>query len=162
MPTICRDFATDDDAQAAVRRLLTAGIPGAEIRVLMGAPEHDRRDEPIGSFGRESVDAAEPVGSFDGSVGSTHDLMGSFTGATADQRRGSFGDLDRDTVTTYSNGVARVDVTPHRNLRKALVEAGLDETTADTDISALHHGRVLVLVQTSTSSLQEVAAALDH
>jgi hypothetical protein len=53
---------------------------------------------------------------------------------------------------------SRVDVTTHRNLRKSLIEAGLDEATAEADIKALHQGRVLVLVQTDTRSHEALVA----
>jgi len=49
----------------------------------------------------------------------------------------------------------------HRELRRSLVEAGLDEATADADVRALHQGRVLVLVQTGALSPEDLATALD-
>jgi hypothetical protein len=88
--------------------------------------------------------------------------MGEFAASATHRRRGGFGDLDRDTETSYPNGVARVDVTSHRDLRKSLVEAGLDEPTADADIKALHQGRVLVLVRTGALSQEDVVTALDR
>ena len=161
MPTLCRAYATEDHAQAAVNRLLAGGLPGADIRVLMGQPEHDHREEPVGRFAGDRVALSHPVGSFAGSAGSSRDAMGEFVASSTYRRRGGFGDVDRDTATSYPNGVARVDVTTHRDLRRALVEAGLDEPTADADIKALHQGRVLVLVQTGTLSPEDLAAALD-
>jgi hypothetical protein len=65
------------------------------------------------------------------------------------------------TTTSYPNGVARVDVTTHRDLHRSLVEAGLDEPTADADIKALHQGRVLVLVHGDSLSPADLATALD-
>ena len=41
--------------------------------------------------------------------------MGSFADA-GEQRRGSFGDIDRDEITTYENGVRRVHVASHHEL----------------------------------------------
>ena len=161
MTTLCRAYTTEDDAQAAVKHLLAGGLPGADIRVLMGQPEHDHGEEPVGRFAGDRVAPTDPVGSFAGSAGSSQDAMGEFKASSTHRRRGGFGDLDRDTTTSYPNGVARVDVTTHRDLRKSLVEAGLDEPTADADIKALHQGRVLVLVQTGTLSQEELAAALD-
>ncbi|HYI20594.1 MAG TPA: hypothetical protein VD836_17900 [Solirubrobacteraceae bacterium] len=161
MTTLCRAYTTEDDAHAAVNHLLAHGLPGADIRVLMGHPEHDHREEPVGRFAGESVAPADPVGSFAGAAGSSQDAMGEFAASSTHRRQGGFGDFDRDTTTSYPNGVARVDVTTHRDLRKSLVEAGLDEPTADADIKALHQGRVLVLVQTGALSHDDLVTALD-
>ena len=161
MTTLCRAYASEDDAHAAVNNLLARGLPGDDIRILMGRPEHDHREEPVGRFAGDRVAPADPVGSFAGSAGSTRDAMGEFAASSAYRRRGGFGDIDRDTTTSYPNGVARVDVTTHRDLRRSLVEAGLDEPTADADIKALHQGRVLVLVQTTSLSQADLVTALD-
>ena len=161
MPTLCRAYTSEDDAQAVVDRLLAGGLPGADIRVLMGRPEHDHRAEPVGRFAGAGVAPSDPVGSFAGSPGSSQDAMGEFAASAAYRRRGGFGDFDRDTTTSYPNGVARVDVTTHRDLRRTLIEAGLDEPTADADIRALHQGRVLVLVETGALSRDDLASALD-
>jgi hypothetical protein len=60
-------------------------------------------------------------------------------------RTGGFGDIDRETVTTYENGIKRVRIASHRNLERMLVDAGLAPDVAAADVDALHHGRVLVL-----------------
>ncbi len=54
----------------------------------------------------------------------------------------------------------RVRIASHHNLKRMLVDAGLDEATATSDVEALHHGRVLVLVQ-SAMTLDEIAALID-
>jgi len=160
MTTLCRAYTTEDDAQAVVDHLLSGGLPGADIHVLMGRPEHDHRKAPVGRFAGDRLAPTDTVGAFAGAA-SGQDAMGEFAASPTYRRRGGFGDVDRDTTTSYPNGVALVDVTTHRNLRKALLEAGLDEATADADIKALHQGRVLVLVQTGTLSEEDLAAALD-
>jgi len=159
MPTLCRAFATEAEAHAAVDRLLAAGMSDAEIRLLMGEPVRDQRQAPVGRFAGDGVD--EPVGSFAGIAGSTQDGMGSFAGAPEQQRRGGFGDLDREMVTSYRDGVRRVDIASHRKLETMLVEAGLDEATAAADVEALHDGRILVLVRTSSPHPEDVALVLD-
>jgi hypothetical protein len=146
----------EDEARGAVDRLLASGVPDAEIRVLMGSAEHDARDEPVGSFAGEG-DAE--VGTFAGAPGSNHDAMGTFAGP-GDQRRGGFGDIDREQVTTYADGIRKVRVASHRRLQRLLVGAGLDEATAAADVEALHHGRILVLVR-SARPAEELAALLD-
>jgi hypothetical protein len=161
MTTLCRAYTTENDAQAAVDHLLADGLPGADIRVLMGQPEHDHREDLVGRYAGDRVASTDPVGSFAGSAAASQDTMGEFQASSTYRRRGGFGDFDRDTTTSYPNGVARVDVTSHRDLRRTLVEAGLDEPTADADIKALHHGRVLVLVQSGSLSQEDLAQALD-
>jgi hypothetical protein len=162
MPTtLCRGYTTEDDARAAVERLLAAGLPGEEIRVLMGAPVRDSREARVGRFGGGAADPAEPVGAFAGARRSEHDAMGGFAGMPEEQRRGSFGDLDRETVTDYRDGIAHMRVASHRDLKRALVAAGLDERAAAADVQALHAGRTLVLVRTGPVAPDIAAAALD-
>ena len=50
-------------------------------------------------------------------------------------------------IETYENGVSRVHVASHRELERRLSAAGLDEGAVAADLAALHHGRVLVLVE---------------
>jgi hypothetical protein len=159
MPTLCRAFPTADDAHAAVARLLAAGTPVADVRVLMGAPARDARDAPVGRFGGTAAAPTEAVGAFAGAPASRRAAMGDFAGAAGDRRRGGFGDLDRETQTTYRDGVAHLDVTSHRDVTHALLEAGLDEAAAAADLDALHRGRTLVLIRTGAP--EAAAAALD-
>ena len=72
--------------------------------------------------------------------------MGAFANGAADERRGGFGDVDRDVITTYRDGVRRVHVASHRELEHVLAGAGLDAGAVAADVASLHHGRVLVLV----------------
>jgi hypothetical protein len=86
--------------------------------------------------------------------------MGAFAGDPEEQRRGAFRDVDRETVTTYHAGVERVRIASHHDLKKMLLDAGLDEATAKTDVEALHHGRILVLVE-SAMEFDAIADAID-
>ena len=52
-------------------------------------------------------------------------------------------------------------VTGRRELKKLLMEAGLDDATAEADVDALHAGRVLVLVHVASIAQDEVRALLD-
>lgn len=141
MATTCRAFHTEDEARAEVERLLTAGTSGDDIRVLMGEAVRDQRAVPVGSF----AGARGAVGSFGDDAHSAGDGMGTFAGDASEQRIGGFGDIDRETVTTYENGVKRVHIASHRDLERMLVDAGLTPELAAADVDALHHGRVLVL-----------------
>jgi len=142
MSTSCSAYATDAEAHAAVERLLEGGTPGARISVLTGRLEHDHRDDRPGSFAGNGG----AVGAFAGATGSSADAMGAFANGGADERRGGFGDIDRDLITTYRDGVRRVHVASHRELEHVLAGAGLDAGAVAADVASLHHGRVLVLV----------------
>src|SRR3954469_21741559 len=141
MATTCRAFQTEDEARAEVQRLLVTGVSGDEIRVLMGEGISDQGDAPAGGFAGETG----AIGSFADEAHSGHDGMGTFAGTASAQRTGGFGDIDRETVTTYEDGVKRVHIGSHRDLERMLVDAGLDPEVAAADVEALHHGRVLVL-----------------
>jgi hypothetical protein len=160
MATLCRAYTTEQDAHAAVDRLLAGGISGAEVRVLMGEAVHDSRDAPVGSFVGTSTADDETVGAYAGAGHSGHDTMGSFSGDADEQRRGGFRDVDRETLTTFRDGVERVRIASHHNLKQMLLDAGLDEATAASDVEALHNGRILVLVQ-SAMPVDEIAGVID-
>jgi hypothetical protein len=160
MPTLCRAYSPEEDAQAAVDRLLMAGVAGAEIRVLMGETLHDSRDAAVGTFAGASSTDDETVGAYAGVVHSGREAMGTFAGDADAQRRGGFSDVDRETVTTYAAGVERVRIASHHNLEKMLLDAGLDAPTARADVDALHRGRVLVLVE-STMGLDDIGGVID-
>jgi hypothetical protein len=141
MATTCKAFQTEDEARSEVERLLAVGTSGEEIRVLMGEAVRDRGEAPVGSFAGEGG----AVGSFADQPRSASDGMGTFAGDAAEQRSGGFGDIDREIVTTYADGVKRVHIASHRDLQRMLVDAGLEPEVAAADVDALHHGRVLVL-----------------
>jgi len=50
MATLCRAYTSEQHAYTAVERLVSAGIAGAEVQVLMGETAHDTREAPIGSY----------------------------------------------------------------------------------------------------------------
>src|SRR4051794_2749423 len=136
MPTHCRIYSSHADAHAAVADLLAAGHAGADIRVLMGSHDHD--DAPEGAF------AGMPgtPGAFAGEAGAPRTY-----GGAVETRRGGFGDIDRETVTSYQDGVPHLRIASHRDLKQMLVDAGLDPAAAEKDVTALHAGRILVLVR---------------
>jgi hypothetical protein len=136
----CSAYASEDEAGKAVQALLDDGVPGERIRVLMGEPERDARAEDMGAFAG-AVGADAPHGGFAGA----RDGTGAFAGNGAEQRGGSFADVDRETETIYPEGIAQQRVAGHRRVKQLLMEAGLDEATADKDVEALHMGKILVL-----------------
>jgi hypothetical protein len=158
MPTLCRAFSTEQEAHAAVDRLVAIGTSDADVRVLMGRPIRDHRDEPMGGFAGQT---GESVGSFAGAPQSSRAGAGTYAGDADMQRVGGFGDIDRETVTSYHNGVPHIHIATHRNLKQMLVDVGLDAAEADADVAALHHGRILVLVRASELTPEAAAQALD-
>jgi hypothetical protein len=119
-----------------------------------------RRTREWPSFAATSTADAESVGAYAGVGHSGRAATGTFAGDAEEQRRAGFGDVDRETVTTYRDGVKRVRIASHHNLMQMLLDAGLDAATAASDVEALHHGRILVLVR-STKALDEVARVIE-
>ena len=140
----CSSHENDAAAQAEVERLLAAGTPGERISVLTGRTPADHRDDAVGAY----AGAGGAVGVYAGTPSSTADDTGDFASAGM-QRRGGFGDADRDVVATYPDGVRREHVASHRELEKRLTGAGLDAGAAAADVAALHMGRILVVVAPS-------------
>jgi hypothetical protein len=163
MPTICRAFASEDAAHAAVVRVQESMIVTHAIRVLMGERRHDARDAAVGRFDGAPAGRAELVGSFAGGPRPAHETMGAYAGRREDARRGGFADRDRDVVVSVrAGGVATERVATHRNLLRALTDAGLDEPAARRDVEALHAGQVLVLVTGDDAAVAAAAGRLDE
>jgi hypothetical protein len=143
MTTYCSSYDDHAAARDAAERLLAAGVDGDDIRILMGAPDHD--DDPTGGFAGSIPDDA-PLGTFAGQTGEQD--MGGFAGRPATAHRGGFATIDRETLTTFDDGhTRRTEAIGHRQLVRLLVDAGLDQDTAERDVHALHSGRALVLVR---------------
>jgi hypothetical protein len=156
----CRAYTSTRDAEDAVEQLLSGGVSSIRIQLIMGHAVKDSRDAPIGTFAGTTTADALTVGSFAGITHSGREAVGTFAGDPDEQRRGSLGDSDRDTVTTYESGVKRTRIASHRRLRKILFDAGLDQATATANVRALHAGRVLVLIH-SKSAPDDIAAVID-
>jgi len=160
MATLCRAYTSTHDAENAVERLLSAGLPAIRIELIMGHAAEDARDAPIGTFAGTTTAEAAIVGSYADVAHSGREAIGTFAGDPDNQRRGSFGDTDRDTVTSYRSGVRRTQIASHHRLEKILVDAGLDRAIARANVRALHAGRALVLVR-GESALDGIAAVID-
>ena len=136
----CSAYVSHEEAAKAVADLMAAGVPGDGIRVLMGEPERDVRAEDMGAFaGAVAADAER------GGFAGARSGMGSFAGNGASHRGGSFADADREIETSYPAGIAHQRVAGHKRIKQLLLDAGLDEPTADKDVEALHMGKILVL-----------------
>jgi hypothetical protein len=145
MATLCKVF--DDEAAVLneVESLIARGVPGEDVRVLRGAPRRDAREDPHGSFAAGHGD--DPMGTFAGPERTT--VEGSFApGHDAHaERLGSFGQVDRDTVTSFPGAMEDVSVVSHRRLVALLVEAGVDREVAEADVEALHEGKLLIVAR---------------
>jgi len=145
MNALCKAYSNTDDADRGVQALLAAGVPGDHVRLLMGAELHDARREAAGGFAGAATTESH-VGAFAGEGADRSAAMGSFGGDSAAGGEGVFANADRDVVVSHSDGEEQSRVAGHKQLKTLLVDAGLDEPTAETDVRALHDGRVLVLV----------------
>jgi hypothetical protein len=145
MATLCKVFDDEAAALSEVESLIARDVPGEDVRVLRGAPQRDAREDPHGSFAAGHGD--DPMGTFAGPE--TTAVEGSFApGHDARAGRlGSFGEVDRDTVTNFPAAMEDVSVVSHNRLVDLLVEAGLDREVAEADVETLHEGKLLVVAR---------------
>jgi hypothetical protein len=160
MNALCRAYDTSTEADRAVQALLGGGLAGDDIRLLMGAEIHDARRESGGGFAG-SVTSDEHVGDFAGDGHPRATPRSSFAGRSSADGEGVFANADRDVVASYSDGREHSRVAGHRQLKKLLVDAGLAADAAESDVRALHHGRILVLVTLGAVSEDRAAELLD-
>jgi hypothetical protein len=160
MNSLCKAYDSTTDAERAVADLIAAGVPGADVRLLMGAEIHDARREARGRFSG-SVAPEARVGAYAGDGPERSALRGSFAGADAGAAEGTFANAERDVVVTHSDGMEQSRVAGRRELKKLLMEAGLDDATAEADVDALHRGRILVLVHVAAIGQDDARALLD-
>ncbi len=160
MNALCKAYDNTADAERAVADLLAAGIPGEDVRLLMGAEIHDARREARGRFSG-SVAPEEQVGAYAGDGPERSALRGSFAGADTGAAEGTFANAERDVVVTHSDGMEQSRVAGRHELKKLLMEAGLDDATAEADVDALHAGRILVLVHVAAVGQDDARALLD-
>ena len=160
MNALCRAYDNASEAERAVQALLAGGVPGDDIRLLMGAEIHDARSESAGGFAG-SVASDGQVGDFGGEGHRRATPRSSFAGRSSADGEGVFGNADRDVVVSYSDGREHSRVAGHHPLKKLLVDAGVDENAAESDVRALHDGRALVLVTLGAVSEERAAELLD-
>jgi hypothetical protein len=160
MTALCKAYPTHEAASSAVRALRAAGVEDHRVRVLMGEELHDVRHERVGEFAG-SAEPDAPVGSFAGPTHERAAATGDFASEGRSGRIGSFADADRDTITTYADGVGRMRITGDHDLNAILVDAGLDVAAAERDVRALHEGWALVLVRDADHDDEAVQRVLD-
>ena len=145
MTTVCKAFDDEASTLNEVESLIARGVPSEDIRVLRGAPQPDAREHPHGSFA--AGHGEDPMGTFAGPE--TTAAEGSFAPGhdASAERLGTFGQVDRDTITTFPCPAEDVSVVSHHRLVALLVEAGLDREVAKADVEALHEGKLLVVAR---------------
>jgi hypothetical protein len=160
MNALCKAYESASDAERAVTDLIAAGVPGEDVRLLMGAEIHDARREARGRFSG-SVAPDERVGAYAGDGPQRSAPRGAYAGDPEAAGEGSFANAERDVVVTHSDGKEQTRVAGRRELKRLLMEAGLDDATAETDVMALHAGRILVLVTLGAVGTDKARALLD-
>jgi hypothetical protein len=160
MNALCKAYDSTVAAGAAVETLISGGVPADDVRLLMGAELHDARREAAGGFAGSAAPGAR-VGAFAGEAQDPGAHAGSFAGDAASDSEGVFANVDRDVVVTHSDGAEQVRVAGHQHLEKLLIDAGLDKASAQSDVRALHEGRVLVLVTLGGVSESRARELLD-
>jgi hypothetical protein len=146
MSTLCKTYSDESEAREAVQRLLAAGAPRRGIRLLTGSPQHDVRDERVGTFAG-SIGPDAPVGRFAGPPRRRCQGTGTFAGDPDRQRKGSFGDVERDVIVTFGAGDEHPRVATHRELTRLLSAVTIDGEPADRLVDELHVGHGLVVAE---------------
>ena len=159
MAALCRSYPSHGEALRAVQAVLDAGLPGEDVLVLMGERARNAHEEQVGEFAGPTEPGA-PVGEFAGGPVPQGTSTGAFAGG-GERRGGTFADADRELLSSYPDGVERMQVAGHRRVTRLLRDAGLDHATAKRDVDALHRGQVLVLVDVAEENADRVAAVLE-
>jgi hypothetical protein len=160
MNALCRAYDNTTDADRAVQALLDAGVLGDDVRLVMGAEIHDARRESGGGYAGSLTSGAN-VGDFANGVHGRDTPRSSFAGVTSASGEGVFANADRDVVVTFPDGQEHKRVAGHQRLKSLLMDASLDDDVAESDVRAVHDGRVLVLVSLRAVSEDRAAELLD-
>jgi len=142
MATLCSTYGNPALARSGVEALSGAGVPGRDVRLLLGDRRHDVRHEVVGGFaGPIPPDA--PVGTFANVPRARWQGNGTFAGDSDAQRQASFADTGRDVVLTG----AHAHVVGDLSVRRLLRDAGLDSSATDRVLDELHTGHAVVLAE---------------
>src|SRR5689334_12648761 len=101
--TACETYISEVAARRAVRALTAVGVAEGDVRLLVGRPVRDVREEEVGGFAG-AVDPSAPVGTYTGAPSRRGQGAGSFAGDPDRQRQGSFADADTDAMATVEDG----------------------------------------------------------
>lgn len=168
MAIIQHVYDSYSQAQRVMEALQAAGVQSEKVSLVMSEGAGGAQAVPTGSFvtGDGHDHGADPLGSF--VAGASPDQGAAHPGSFADtdgvhahdERVGSFASVDRDTVTSFVGGEQRATVSSHGNIVRMLLEAGLDQAAAEAQLSAIHEGKALLLVQVMPDDAARVNAIL--
>jgi nucleotide-binding universal stress UspA family protein len=143
--TACETYSSEVAARRAMRALTAVGVPEGDVRLLIGRPLRDIREEVVGGFAG-AVDPGAPVGTYTGAPCRRRQGAGSFAGDPDRQRQGSFADADTDAIATVEDGAGRSHPASRAVLRRLLWRSALAGGAADRVIDELRAGHAVVLV----------------
>ena len=143
--TACETYSSEVAARRAVRALTAVGVPEGDVRLLVGRPVRDVREEVVGGFAG-AVDPRAPVGTYTGAPCRRRQGAGNFAGDPDRQRQGSFADADTDAIATVEDGAGRSHPASRAVVQRLLWRAALAGGAADRVIDELRAGHAVVLV----------------
>jgi hypothetical protein len=161
MATLWKTYPTDGVAHEAAEALRAAGVPGRDIRLLIGSRWHDVREEPTGGFAGP-VGPEAPVGTFAGTVRLRRQGNGSFAGDSDRQRQGSFADAEHDVIVSYQDGAARSRLVGDHAIRRLLRGVALAGDPGGRLVDDLHRGHAVVIAEVAEIAPRDAQARLEH
>jgi nucleotide-binding universal stress UspA family protein len=159
--TACETYSSEVAARRAMRALTAVGVPEGDVRLLIGRPVRDIREEVVGGFAG-AVDPRAPVGTYMGAPCRRRQGAGSFAGDPDRQRQGSFADADTDAIATVEDGAGRSHPASRAVVRRLLWRSALAGGAADRVIDELRAGHAVVLVDAVEIAASDARAQLEE
>ena len=159
--TACETYSSEVAARRAVRALTAVGVPEGDVRLLVGRPVRDIREEVVGGFAG-ALDPRAPVGTYMGAPCRRRQGAGSFAGDPDRQRQGSFADADTDAIATLEDGAGRSHPASRAIVRRLLWRSALAGAAADRVIDELRAGHAVVLVDAGEIAASDARARLEE
>ena len=159
--TACETYSSEVAARRAVRALTAVGVPEGDVRLLVGRPVRDIREEVVGGFAG-ALDPRAPVGTYMGAPCRRRQGAGSFVGDPDRQRQGSFADADTDAIATVEDGAGRSHPASRAIVRRLLWRSALAGGAADRVIDELRAGHAVVLVNAVEIAASDARARLEE
>ena len=159
--TACETYSSEVAARRAMRALTAVGVPEADVRLLVGRPVRDIREEVVGGFAG-ALDPRAPVGTYMGAPCRRRQGAGSFAGDPDRQRQGSFADADTDAIATVEDGAGRSHPASRAIVRRLLWRSALAGGAADRVIDELRAGHAVVLVNAVEIAASDARARLEE
>ena len=161
MATLCSTYATAASARSGVDALRTAGVPGGNVRLLIGHPVRDTRREPVGGFAGP-VGPNAPVGTFANVRRLRRQGTGSFAGAADRRRKGSFADIDRDLIVTRAHDGWHSHIVGDLALRRVLRGADFDDAERARVLDELRAGHAVIVAELADVAPRDAQPRLDR